>query len=89
MDVTAAPDLVSEATRRNIKVLGLEGFLIDDAGTYPALSRIADFSAEAPDEANHKALALLTGDWAAAPGAADQMHSEATGRHMLAVVLDG
>ncbi len=89
VDVATAPDLVVEATRRSIKVLGLEGFLIDDAGTYLALSRIADFSGEARDVANRRALALLTGDWATAPTAADQMHREAIGRHMIAVVLDG
>jgi hypothetical protein len=89
VDAAVAPDLVAGAARRNVKVLGLEGFLIDDAGTYPALSRIADFSADASDVANDKALALLRGDWATAPTIADQMNAEATGRHMLAVVLDG
>jgi hypothetical protein len=89
VDATAASDLVAEATRRNIQVLGLEGFLIDDAGTYPAISWIADFSADTPDVANRKALALVTGDLATAPSDGDQMHAEATGRHMLAVVLDG
>ena len=85
-----SPDLYLRPwPRRTIQVLGLEGFLIDDAGTYPALSRIADFSADTPDVANRKALALLTGDWATAPSHGDQMHAEATGRHMFAVVLDG
>lgn len=88
VDATVAPDLVAEAAHREIKVLGLEGFLIDDGGIYPALSRIADFSDDAPEEANRKAIALLNGEWAIAPSPADQMSSEATGRHMLAVVLD-
>jgi hypothetical protein len=89
VDAAAAPDLIAEAAQKNIKVLGLEGFLIDDAGTDPALSRIADFSADAPDVANRRAVALLSGDWATAPSAADQMHNQATGPHMLAVVPDG
>ena len=88
VDAAAAPILVIEASERNVKVLGLEGFLIDETGIYPALSRIADFSNDTPEEANRKALALLNGEWAVAPGQADQMSSEATGRHMLAVVLD-
>jgi hypothetical protein len=88
VDASAAPDLVYEASRRDIKVLGLEGFLIGDGGTYPALSRIADFSDDAPEVANRKAIELLTGEWANTPTAADQMSSEASGQHMIAVVLD-
>jgi hypothetical protein len=88
VDATIAPNLVAEAAKRNVRILGLEGFLIDDTGIYPALSRIADFSSDAPEVANRKALALLNGEWAIAPTPADQMSSEATGRHMLAVVVD-
>ena len=52
VDAAAAPILVIEASERNVKVLGLEGFLIDETGIYPALSRIADFSNDTPEEAN-------------------------------------
>ncbi len=89
VDPVAAPDLITEAAQKNIKVLGLDGFLVGDAGIYPALSRIVDFSDDTLDVANRKALALLAGDWANAPDADDQMHGEAAGRYMLSVVLDG
>jgi len=36
-------ELLDEAERRGVGILGLEGFIIGDA-TYPSLSRIADFS---------------------------------------------
>jgi len=52
----AAPDLIAEANRRGVKVLGLEGFLIDGDATYPALSRIADFSNDPPEVASRRAL---------------------------------
>jgi hypothetical protein len=84
----AAPDLVAEANRRGVKVLGLEGFLIDGDATYPALTRIADFSGDPPEVANRRALALLAGDWSSPPTSLDQMSSVASGRHMIAVVLD-
>jgi len=88
VDAAAALDLIAEADRKHIKVLGLDGFLIDHAKTYPALSRIADFSADTLEVANRKAVALLNGDWASAPSPSDQMHSEASGRYVLSVVLD-
>jgi hypothetical protein len=89
VDAAAAPDLIAEAVQKNVKVLGLDGFLVGDTGIYPALSRIADFSDDALDVANRKALALLAGDWATAPDAEEQMHSGAAGRYVLSVVLDG
>ena len=89
VDAAAAADLIAEAAQKNVKVLGLDGFLVGDTGIYPALSRIVDFSDDALDIANCKALALLAGEWANAPDGDDQMHGEATGRYMLSVVLDG
>ena len=89
VDANAGPDVVEEATRRGVKVLGLEGFLIGEAGTFPALSRIADFSHDPIAVANRKAIDLLRGEWAAPPTAADQMHGDAAGRYMIAIVLDG
>ena len=62
MDATAATDLVAEAAERNIKVLGLEGFLIDDTGIYPALSRIADSSIEFGRRFNAMQIEWI--DWA-------------------------
>ena len=84
----AAPDLVAEAYRQGVKVLGLEGFLIDGASTYPALSRIADFSSDRPEVANRRALDLLSGGWSSPPTSVDQISSLASRRHMIAVVLD-
>ena len=89
VDAAAAADLIAEAAQKNVKVLGLDGFLVGDTGIYPALSRIADFSDDTLDVANRKALALLAGEWANAPDGDDQMHGEATGRYMLSVVLEG
>jgi hypothetical protein len=84
----AAPDLLAEANRLGVKVLGLEGFLIDGDAIYPALSRIADFSNDPVEVANRRALALLTGDWSSPPTVLDQISDVASGRHMIAVVLD-
>jgi hypothetical protein len=84
----AAPDLIREANRLGVRVLGMEGFIINDRFTYPALSRIADFSNDPAEAASRKAIDLLTGEWASPPTAADQMDSEAQGRHMIAIVLE-
>jgi len=84
----AAPDLIAEANRRSVRVLGLEGFLVETGGTYPALSRVADFSKDRQEVANRRALALLAGEWSSAPTPLDQMISEASGRYMIAFVLD-
>ena len=89
VDAFAVPDVIADATNRQVKVLGMEGFLIGERATYPALSRIADFSNDSSDVAGRKALALLDGEWAAPPTPADQMNSEASGRYMIAVVLAG
>jgi hypothetical protein len=83
----AAHDLIEEAEHRGVKVLGLEGFLIGEQGTFPALSRIADFSNSSVAEAAAEAKRLLEDAWATAPTPSDQMHPEASGRYMLAVVL--
>lgn len=86
--VEAAPDVADEAKRRGVKVLGLGAFLVCDDAVYPALSRIADFSACSATEAENRARRLLTGEWASPTTAADQMHSDASGRYMLDIVLD-
>ena len=88
MAIEAAEDLIEEAFHEGIKVLGLDGFLIDGEVVYPALSRIADFSADSPTGAYERAKELLRGQWVLPPTQADQMHSEARGRHMVDVVLD-
>jgi len=56
----------------------LEGFLVVDEATYPALSRIVDFSNESSKVAARKALKLLNDDWANPPTPADQMPPAAT-----------
>lgn len=81
-------ELLGEAQALGVGVLGLEGFLIDEGATYPALGRIADFSYDTPEKAAQQACELLAGSWADAPTPSDQMNSRATGRHMVAVVLD-
>ena len=87
LSVDAARDLIEEADRRGVRVLGLEGFLIGDGAVYPALSRVADFSDASPRDAVAQAKHLLEGAWASAPTTDDQMQSAASGRYMLAVVL--
>jgi hypothetical protein len=81
-------DLIDAAEQQHVRVLGLEGFIINDVTVYPALSRIADFSHDTPETATRRARELLTGTWAKSPTSDDQLHSEAIGRHMIAVVLD-
>jgi len=81
-------DLIDAADQNGVRVLGLEGFIINEVTVYPALSRIADFSNDTPGAAARRARELLAGTWAGPPTADDQMHSEAAGRHMIAVVLD-
>lgn len=86
IDIDAADELIGEAERRGIRVLGLEG-LADD-GTYPALSRIADYS-DVPDVQQSASLAreLIRGPWRTPPTPADQMTESAHGRYVLAIVL--
>jgi hypothetical protein len=43
IDASAAGDLINESESSGVGILGIESFVIGDA-TYPALSRIADFS---------------------------------------------
>jgi len=78
VDATAASDLIADATRRGVKVLETQGFLVVDEATYPALSRIVDFSNESSKVAARKALKLLNDDWANPPTPADQMPPAAT-----------
>ena len=54
----------------------------------PALSRIADWSYAPPGAATGAARELLAGSWATPPTTNDQIHSQAAGRHMLAIALD-
>lgn len=92
---SAAVDLISEAESSGIGILGMEGFIVGEA-TYPALSRIADFSLDdnsrRPDFVAWSCRAarqLISGPWRSAPaGDADQVHADAEGRHMIAFVLD-
>jgi hypothetical protein len=89
VDIDAVEDLLNEAERRSIRVLGLEGFLVADDGVYPAFGRIADLS-EVVDAQQSASLArdLVRGTWRTLPTAADEIGAEARGRHMLTVVLD-
>ena len=91
-----AAELIDEAESRGVGVLGMEGFIIGDNGTYPSLSRIADFSMDGanrgPDfvsESCSGARRLLLGPWSSPPaGDADQVHPEAKGRYMIDFVFD-
>ncbi len=90
IDPVACVELINEAEQAGVRVLGLEGFLIDDESVYPALSRIADFSGDAGVVAPcAHARALLTGAWRSPPTSGDQVDPAAGGRHMVAVVLRG
>jgi len=92
---SAALDLIDEAESSGMGILGMEGFIVGEA-TYPALSRIADFSMDGnnrrPDFVAwscREARRLILGPWRPAPaGNADQIHPDAAGRHMIAFVLD-
>lgn len=88
VEIDAADELINEAERQGIRISGLEGVLAED-GEYPALSRIADFS-HATDAQQSAGLAreLILGTWRTPPTPADQMSEAASGRHMLAIVLD-
>jgi hypothetical protein len=81
-------ELIGQAELEGFRLLGLEGFLVDEAGVYPAIGRIADFSSASPEVAVQCARELLAGSWATPPTASDQMHPEAIGRHMIAVAFD-
>jgi hypothetical protein len=89
LEIDTADELISDAERQGIRILGLEGFLIAEDCVYPALSRVADFS-DVADAQQSAALAreLVLGAWRTPPTPADQMSEEANGRHMLAIVLD-
>ena len=76
------------AAASGFRTLGLEGFLVDDGAVYPALSRIADASGQTADDAARWLVGLLEGPWADPPTAGDQLHSDASGRHMVVVVID-
>lgn len=86
--VEVVEDLLDEAGRRGVRLLGLEGFLIDSPAISPALSRIVDFSLVAASSADQRARSLLRGAWATPPTPEDQMSAAASGRYMIAVVLD-
>jgi hypothetical protein len=87
---------IDDAEHSGIGILGMDGFLIGKL-TYPALSRIADFS-RAGEESRpdfvawscRQARAVLAGPWRSPPagaGAEDQIHPEATGRYMIDFTL--
>jgi len=74
IDAAACVELIDEAERGGVRVLGLEGFLVDDESVFPALSRVADFSAESGVATTwERARALLTGPWRTPPTPGDQM----------------
>jgi hypothetical protein len=77
-DAIPAVELAHES---GFRLLGLEGFIVDAAGTvFPELNRIADFSQRAEVDAFATATALLTGQWSAPP---EDVHPEASGIYMI------
>ena len=92
---SAAGNLINEAESAGLGILGMEGFILGDK-TYPALSRIADFSRDGNDQrpdfvawSCREARQLILGPWRNPPaGSPDQIHPQAAGRHMIAFVLD-
>lgn len=90
LTVAAALALLDEAEQRGIRVLGMEGFLVDEVSdtVFPALGRVTDFAGSPPSPAVDAARRLLNGPWATSPTPdGDQIHPEARGRHMVVVVL--
>lgn len=61
---------------------------MSEHAVYPSLDRIADYSAAGAGEGASAARALLTDAWAEPPTPGHQMLSEATGRHMVVVVIE-
>lgn len=92
--VDIAGQFIDEAEHQGIGILGMDGFLIGEF-TYPALSRIADFTIAGNDSRSDfvawscgQARTLLAGPWRSPPaGEADQIHPEAAGRYMIDFVL--
>ena len=91
---SVAQELVDRAEAAQVGILGMEGFLIGRQ-TYPALSRIADFSRDGRETLPRfvewscsEARRILAGPWLSPPsGAEDQIHPDAEGRHMIAFVF--
>jgi hypothetical protein len=81
-------ELIDEAERRGVRVLGFEAFLVDGQDVYPSISRITDYSGLPADETWKRARQALEGEWRLPPTSSDQMNSEAKGRYMIAVTLD-
>lgn len=81
-------DVIDAAEQQDVRLLGMEGFIIDGAKVYPALGRVVDFSTGTPEAAIRSARQLLASSWASPPTSRDQLHSAAVGRHMVAVMLE-
>jgi hypothetical protein len=82
VDALAALALAEEM---GLRVLGMEGFIVDEAGTvFPAMSRITDYSAASPAEALAAARAMLAAEWAVPP---TDVHADASGHYMIDVVV--
>ncbi|MDO8388933.1 MAG: hypothetical protein Q7V57_00465 [Actinomycetota bacterium] len=83
------PDLLLEVQAGGVRILGLEGVLVDGDNVYPSSDRIADFSRnDSQGDGIAEAFALLSGPWRSPPRPHEQMTRTARGRHMIAVVLD-
>jgi hypothetical protein len=85
-----AMKVLDEAERRHVRLVGMEGFVVDDESdaVFPALGRITDFVGASPASSVTAARRLLTGSWSTAPSPGpDQIHADARGRHMVVVVL--
>jgi hypothetical protein len=80
-------DLIDEAERNEIGVLGFDGFLVDGTAVYPSISRLSDYSDLPKNETWRRAREDLAGEWRFPPTIEDQMHPEAKGRYMIDVTL--
>jgi hypothetical protein len=81
-----ALEAVDLADRMGIRLLGMEGFLVDGTDVFPAMSRIADFGDADAATAQTTARSLLTGTWAEPP---HDVHSDAKGEYLIDLAVAG
>jgi hypothetical protein len=74
---------VALAAKEGFRLLGLEGFIVGPEGVFPAMSRIADFSADA-SAGLAIAQNLLRGEWSRPP---TDVHPAASGLYMIDVCV--
>lgn len=79
-----ALEAVTMVEQMGLRLVGLEGYIVSAPQVFPALSRIADFSAGSPEAAVVTARALLAGEWMQRP---TDVHPDAVGDYMIDLVV--